>query len=79
MVADGIVLLSSTPSGLQNQIDSLDNSVPILGTDSKFKQNEVIVFRKGDYLTAREKWFHSGDEIELVNSYKYVGYALTTK
>ena len=79
LFADDIVLLSSTPSGLQNQIDSLEKKVSqSMGVTVNLDKTKVMVFRKGGYLTAREKWFYSGNEIEVVNSYKYVGYTLTT-
>ena len=38
-----------------------------------------MVFRKGGHIAATEKWFYHHTEIEIVNSYKYLGYTLTTK
>ena len=43
----------------------LRKSVPV-----NLDETKVIVFRKGGYLTAREQWVYSGNEIEVVNSYK---------
>ena len=38
-----------------------------------------MVFRKGGHITATEKCFFHQTEIEIVNSYKYLEYTLTTK
>jgi hypothetical protein len=38
-----------------------------------------MIFRKGGHVAAREKWYYKGQEIEIVNSYKYLGFTLTTK
>ena len=43
------------------------------------KKTKVMVFRKGGHIAATEKWFYHYTEIEIVNSYKYLGYTLTTK
>ena len=38
-----------------------------------------MIFRKGGHIAAGEKWFYNGSKIEIVNSYRYLGYTLTTK
>ena len=38
-----------------------------------------MVFRKGGHLSKHEKWYYKGEEIEIVNSYKYLGFTLSTK
>ena len=57
----------------------LRKSVPVNGTDCKFRQNESDGVQEGGYLTARVKCFYCGTEIEVVNSYKYLGFTLTTQ
>ena len=84
LFTDDIVLLSSTPTGLQNQINSLEKVSSSLGLvvnlEKKPKKTpKVMVFRKGGHIAATEKWFYHHTEIEIVNSYKYLGYTLTTK
>ena len=74
-----IVLLSSTPAGLQNQIDNLENASKSLDLTVNLDKTKVMIFRKGGHIAAREKWFYDGKEIETVNSYKYVGFTLTAK
>ena len=71
LFAYDIVLLSSTPSGLKNQIDNLEKVSQSLGL--------TVTLDNLGYLTARKKWFYSGNEIEAVNSYKYLSYTLITK
>ena len=39
----------------------------------------MIVFRKGEHLSRHERWTYGDVEVEVVNSYKYPGIALTTK
>ena len=36
-------------------------------------KSKVIVFRKGGFLAAKEKWFLGGAVLEVVNKYKYLG------
>ena len=72
------MLLSSTPTGLQNQINSLEQASSSLGLVVNLEKTKVI-FRKGGHIAATEKWFYHHTEMEIVNSYKYLGYTLTTK
>ena len=37
------------------------------------------MFRKGGYLSRHERWTYGDVELEVVNSYKYLGISLTTK
>ena len=37
------------------------------------------MFRKGGHLSRHERWTYEDAELEVVNSYKYLGIALTTK
>ena len=77
--ADDIVLISSTPSGLQNQIDNLEKASKSLGLTVNLDKTKVMIFRKGGHIAAGGKWFYDGKEMEIVNSYKYLGFTLTTK
>ena len=40
---------------------------------------KIIVFKKGGFLAANEVWRYGVEEIEVVNSYKYLGLYFTTK
>ena len=37
------------------------------------------MFRKGGHLYRHERWTYADVEVEVFNSYKYLGIALTTK
>jgi len=79
LFADDICLISSTPAGLQNQLDNLEKASTSLGLTVNLKKTKIMVFRKGGHLGKAEKWFYQGKEVEIVNSYKYLGFTLTTK
>ena len=79
LFADDIVLFSLTPGGLQNQLDNLSRASDGLGLTVNLEKTKIMVFRKGGYLSRREKWFLKGRNIEVVNSYKYLGFTFTTK
>ena len=38
-----------------------------------------MVFRKGGHIAAHERWCIKGQNLEVVNRYKYLGYVFTTK
>ena len=79
LFADDIALIATTPAGLQNQINHLKIAAEQLGLAANLDKTKIIVFRKGGYLGQYEKWVYGRDQIEVVNSYKYLGYTLTTK
>ena len=79
LFADDIALISTTPFGLQNQINSLEYASKNFGLTVNLDKTKVMVFRKGGHLSKHEKWYYNGQQIENVNSYKYLGYTLTTK
>lgn len=79
LFADDIVLLSSTPTGLQNQLNNLENASKKLGLEVNLEKTKVMVFRKGGFLANCERWFYDGKLLEVVNRYKYLGFMLTTK
>ena len=78
MFADDI-LLSETSIGLQNQLNILYRSSEKLQLKETFDKSNIIVFRKGSYLSAHEKWFCGKNRTEVVNAYKYLGLYFTTK
>ena len=65
-----MVLLSYTVTGLQQQLTILRDTAKNLGLLVNVQISNVVVFRNGD---AREKWFHDGMKLEIVNRYKYLG------
>jgi hypothetical protein len=78
LFADDIVLLSTTPGGLQVQLNCLKDCCDRLKLTVNLDKTKIIVFRKGGYLSKREKWNLYGKEVEVVNSYCYLGFTFTT-
>ena len=68
LFADDILLISSTPTGLQNQINNWQKASNSLGSIFHLEK-KVIVFRKGGHFAATEKWFYNNTVIGIVNSY----------
>ena len=50
-----------------------------IGLKVNLDKTKVRVFKKGEHLAAHEKWFINGQRLEVVNSYVYLGYTLSTK
>ena len=79
LFADDLALLSSTAMGLQNQLNHLNLMCKEHSLSINTERSKVMVFRKGGFLGKNEKWFLKGNEVEVVNSYNYLGYTFTTK
>ena len=79
LFVDDIILLSETAVGLQNQLNILYRSSEKLQIKVNLDKSNIIVFRKGGYLAAHEKWFCGKNRIEVVNAYKCLGLYFTTK
>ena len=77
--ADNIALTSSTSAGLQNQINSLEKVSSSSSLIVDLEKTKVMELRKDGHIAATEKWFYTSTEIEIVNSYIYLGYTLATK
>ena len=78
LFADDLALMSSTPHGLQVQIDCVHRVCEELGLTVNIDKTKVMVFRKGGFLGQHEKWFIDGKRLEVVNKYVYLGYTFTT-
>ena len=78
LFADDIVLISTTPGGLQVQLNTLKECCDSMKLTINLDKTKIIVFRKGGYLGKREKWFLGGHQLEVVNSYCYLGFTFTT-
>ena len=42
------------------------------------KEKTQIMVKKDAYLSRRGKWFYEGNQIEVVNSCRYLGFTFTT-
>ena len=69
LFADDVVLLSNTIVGLQQQLNVLRDTVKRLHLVVNFEKSQVVIFIKGGYIAAREKWFYDGTKLKIVNHY----------
>ena len=60
-------------AGLQRQIDVLKHSADNFSMTVNMSKTKIIMFRKGGFLAANEVWRYGEEEVEVVNSYKYLG------
>jgi len=79
LFADDLVLLSETVVGLQTQLNSLYSASVRLHLKVNMNKSNIVVFRKGGHLAARERWFFGGQKMDVVNAYKYLGIYFSTK
>jgi hypothetical protein len=79
LFADDLTLLASTVVGLQNQLNVLSRTITRLSLTVNLDKSKIIVFRKGGFLSAKEKWTLNTAQLEVVNSYKYLGLTFSTK
>ena len=77
--ADDMILISETVIGLQTQLNSLFSAASKLQLKVNMNKSKIMVFRKGGYLGARERWIYDGCVVRVVNSYKYLGICFSTR
>ena len=68
-----------TPSGLQNQLNCLQDCCAKLGMEVNESKTKVMIFRKGGHLGINEKRYYNGMLVNVVNSHTYFGFTFTTK
>ena len=64
--------------GLQNQLNALSVAAKRLGLTVNLDKSKVMVFRKGGYLAAKERWFWGDQKLEVVNTYRCLGIIFST-
>ena len=77
LFADDLVLLSETPEGLQNLIDSVEEYANYWGLQVNVDKTKCMVFRRGGRLARSENWTYGGSNIEVVSKFKYLGVHFT--
>ena len=78
LFADDVILLSFTITGLQHQLNILNDTANNLGLVVNLSKSNIVVFRNGGHLALREKWFYNGTRLAVVNQYKYLGVIFST-
>ena len=77
LFADDSVPLSTTPGGLQAQLKLLKECCDKRKLSVNKEKTKLLVLMNGDYLSRLEKWFYEDNQIEVVNSYCYLGFIVT--
>ena len=62
LFADDVILLSFTITGLQHQLNILNDTANNLGLVVNLSKSNIVVFRNGGHLALREKWFYNGNK-----------------
>ena len=70
--------MSETIIGLQTQLNSLGRAATMLQLKVNMNKSNIVVFRKGGYLSVRERWLYDGALMPVVNVYKYLGIFFST-
>ena len=74
--ADDTVIFSETRSGLQNGLNLLEKYCSILGLTVNINKTKCVAFRNGRRIGELDKWTYSGEELETINQFKYLGFCL---
>ena len=73
-----LLFFSDTIEGLQSFLNYLEMFGTKWNLNVNIDKTKIFVFRKGGILNRNEKWIYSGEEIEIVNSFNYLGIVLTS-
>ena len=79
LFADHAILASETIVRLLAQLNSLQHAASELKLKVHLNKNNIVAFRRGGYIGARERWTYSGVVMPVVNMYKYLGIYFTTR
>ena len=71
-----MVIFSESIEGLQVVLDTLSEYTTRWASSVNTTKTKIIVFRNGGRENADEKWFYNDQEIEVVDSFTYLGVLL---
>ncbi|XP_055904042.1 uncharacterized protein LOC129939883 [Eupeodes corollae] len=74
LFADDVVMFANSPETLQLMINRVHDYCRLWSLIVNIEKSKVMIFRKSGGRTAsNEKWKFNGENIEIVNDYKYLG------
>ena len=79
MYADDIALIADTSVELQGKLKALEPFCQKWGMEVNLAKTTVIVFRNGGKLSSKENFLYSGNTIDIVTHYKYLGIAFNSR
>ena len=78
MFADDTVIFSESREGLQAGLTSLYKYCKKWGITVNAAKTKIVVFRKAGRLPAKDIWRYGDQIIDIVSSFKYLGFNLTS-
>ena len=78
LFADDLVLLSETSVGLQTALNRLEAYCRKWGLTINNSKTKIVIFNKGGLKISKNKFFINGNELEIVQSYCYLGIILSS-
>jgi hypothetical protein len=78
MFADDCVLLSETAEGLQLHLNQLEDYCDRWCLTVNIEKTKIVVFRKGGQIGKNSKWIFKRNEIDVVESFNYLGFVLSS-
>ena len=79
LFADDLILMSTSPEGLQRQLNRLAQYADYWMLQVNTSKTQVIVFRNGGRLAAKEKWAYQGVPLTVESKVRYLGVWFTPK
>jgi hypothetical protein len=77
LFADDLVLLASTPEGLQRQIDALASFCDLRQLMVNLGKTKVLIFNASKSSLTDLHFYYRGAEIEITTTYTYLGVQFT--
>lgn len=76
MYADDMVIFSQFATDLQSMLNTLENYTQKWSLTVTVNKTKIMVFRNGGILRTEDVWFYKCEQIEVVNSFCYLGLLL---
>ncbi len=72
--ADDMVLVAETPEEMQGMLGSMEKYLTRWKLVLNASKSKILIFKKGGRRAKKEKWNWIGKEVDVVKSYKYLGF-----
>jgi hypothetical protein len=76
LYADDLAVVYFTSYGLQKKVERVDQCCKGWNLRCNLSKYEIMVFKKGGKLKATETWKVSGQNIDVVDKFNYLGVML---
>lgn len=73
-----MVAVADSAEGLSGMLKDLAKYCERNKVEVNTRKTKIMVFRNGGKRMKKERWVFNGEELEVVDSYKYLGYWFTT-